>query len=648
MTTPLLLGVDTGGTFTDFVLFADGRLTFHKELSTPDDPARAILAGVAALGLAPERLHLVHGSTVATNAVLERKGVRTLLITNRGMEDLLTIGRQQRRALYRLDDPPHQPWLARDDCLGVGGRVGADGDYDPVPEEDLAEAAARAAGYDAVAVCTLFSFLRPEQEEAIVAALADHPWVSASHRLLAEAGEFARAATTFLNASVAPLVARYLRRLAERLQPRHLFVMHSAGGVMSAGQAGSEAARMVLSGPAGGLVAAWRVGADLGLERLLTFDMGGTSTDVALIDGGLARTTEGSIAGLPLALPMLDIHTIGAGGGSLAWRDAAGLLKVGPRSAGADPGPVCYGRGGRVPTVTDANLLLGRIPPQTRLAGRMGLDRDTCRARMAEMAAGMGMTAEELAGGIVRLAEEQMAGALRRVSVARGIDVRDFTLFCFGGAGGLHACALAEAMEMHRVLVPRASGAFSALGMLLGRRQSDRSRSCRLPLSACGGEALARLKEQLAAEVEAVMGGLRLQHEWLVDLRYRGQGFHLTLPLAEEEEEMARAFHQAHLRAYGHRLDLPVEIITLRLIATAEGEPITLPPIEPALAAPAPCGASEVVGTGRVPCFARAGLGAGCRLSGPALIVEEHATTWLAPGWRLQVTVQGHLLIEHE
>jgi len=517
-------------------------------------------------------------------------------------------------------------------------------------EEDLIQLIEKAAGYEAVAICTLFSFLRPEQELAAGSALAEHDFVTLSHQLLAEAREYERASTTFLNAYVGPLVQRYLRRLRSTLEPRHLFIMHSAGGVMSLEEAGDQAARMVLSGPAGGLVAAHKVGMVLQQTQLLTFDMGGTSSDVALLDGELQQTIEGSISGMPVALPMLDIHTIGAGGGSLAWRDAAGLLQVGPGSAGADPGPVCYGRGGETPTVTDANLLLGRIPASSMLAGTLPLNLDVCRQQMAVMAEQFGLTVEALAHGIVRVAEENMAGALRQVSVERGYDARRFALFCFGGAGGLHACALAEKLEMRRVIVPVASGAFSALGMLAGRRQSDLSRSCLFPLSAVEDSTeLRSIFEALEQQARQRMPGLELSFERKLDIRYRGQGFHITLPLTTSETAMREAFAAAHQRAYGHNLDLPEEMITARLTAYADTEVISLPPLKPTeISQPHSCGSSEVFGVGEVPHYQRQTLAPGHRIDGPALIVEPTATVWMPQGWGLSLSEEGHLLLERD
>jgi N-methylhydantoinase A len=437
----MFLGVDTGGTFTDFVYFSGKDVRFRKVLSTPHDPSRAIAQGIRELGLATDMLHLVHGSTVATNAILERKGVRTLFVTHKGLEDLIAIGRQTREELYELCPQPKALLLDRDNCFGLSGRMDAEGrEIESLDTSDLAQLAELAKNYDAVAVCLLFSFLNPEHEQKAGQALPENVFVSLSHEVLAEYREYERASSTYLNAYVGPKVQLYLERLASELEPKHLFVMHSAGGVMAADEAGRNAVRMVLSGPAGGLVAAQHTGKQLDIDQLLSFDMGGTSTDVALLEKHASITTEGNVAGIPVAVPMLDIHTIGAGGGSLAWLDEAGLPQVGPESAGADPGPACYGKGGRQATVTDANIVLGKIPANTKLAGSMPLNIEAAKQAVGKLAGPLKLSIEEAASGIIRIAEEHMAGALRVVSVQRGHDPKRFSLLCFGGAGGLHAC----------------------------------------------------------------------------------------------------------------------------------------------------------------------------------------------------------------
>ena len=651
----MFLGVDTGGTFTDFVLYESGRLRFHKELSTPDDPSRAIVEGIRKLGIDATQLHLVHGSTVATNAILERKGVRTLFVTHRGFEDLLLIGRQSRHDLYQLCPEPKAMPVHRRDCFGISGRMNARGVTEQqVQTHDLEQLRTLLAkgDYQSVAVCLLFSFLDSAHEQQVASVVPKHVFTSLSHEVLAEYREYERAATTFLNAYVGPLVQRYLRRLASTLTAKHLFVMHSAGGVLPAEQAGAQAVRLVLSGPAGGLVAAQSVGHQLGEPDLMTFDMGGTSTDVALIEGAAQMTTEGEIAGMPVSLPMLDIHTIGAGGGSLAWIDEAGLPQVGPESAGAAPGPACYGLGGHRPAVTDANLLLGRIPPDARLAGSMPLDIQAARRAFEVFANQLGLSAEQAAAAVIEIAEEHMAGALRVVSVQRGYDPADFALFCFGGAGGLHACAVAEKLAMHRVIVPLASGAFSALGMLAGRQQSEFSRSRRMSLSDphCI-DALQCLFAELESEAEQQMQGLTLQFEWRVDMRYAGQGFHLSIDLLrnlsdEELVALAARFEAAHRNAYGHTLAREIEIMTLRLRAFVERAEPELRSLARSDQAVSPEDTSAVYGVGEVAHLRRKDLRPGPVYSGPALVLEDTATLWLATGWQMHLSAQGHLLLE--
>ncbi|MDQ6998106.1 MAG: hydantoinase/oxoprolinase family protein [Mariprofundus sp.] len=651
----MFLGVDTGGTFTDFVCFDSAGMRFHKVLSTPDDPSRAIEQGIMELGLDASALHIVHGSTVATNAILQRKGVHTLFVTHQGLEDLLTIGRQTRPALYQLCPDAITPVVGREDCIGISGRISASGEEQSVLDAgDLKRVIERVAtgGYEAVAVCLLFSFLNPAHERAIAKALhdtySDDLFVSLSHQVLAEYREYERSATTFLNAYVGPLVQRYLKRLELSLGAKHLYVMHSAGGVMQAELAGKQAVRLVLSGPAGGLVAAQEIGAQLSEKHILTFDMGGTSTDVALIQGRASKTTEGEIAGMPVSLPMLDIHTIGAGGGSIAWLDEAGLPQVGPESAGARPGPVCYGLGGEKPTVTDANLLLGRMPANACLAGSMSLDMEAARCAFSQYGETLGLSAETAARAVIDIAEEHMAGALRVVSVQRGYDPADFSLLCFGGAGGLHACALAEKLSMSKVIIPVASGAFSALGMLLGKQQSEFSRSRRFALQDTDTAAeMQQLFMQMQEEAVAQMQGLALTFERHVDMRYIGQGFHLTMACPDDDlEQLKQRFEDAHMQAYGHQLNRDVEIMTVRLSAFVERPLPVLPELCASTEAAYPVAHSEIYGVGRVPHFMRVDLNPGLSYEGPMLVLEDIATLWLARGWQMQVSTHGHLLLE--
>lgn len=655
MTTRLLLGVDTGGTFTDFVLHDGERLRVHKVLSTPEAPERAILQGIAELGLADQlhRLQVVHGSTVATNAVLEAKGVRTVFITNRGFADLLAIGRQARRALYDLQ--PAAPPLAvpAELCLEVPGRIGADGQVvEPLDEQALAELRARLGDLapQAVAINLLFSYLAPELEQAIARQVPAGVFVSCSSQVLPEQGEYERGVATWLNAWVGPLVQGYLDRLGGALAHGQLSVMQSSGETVSAAQAGREAVRLLLSGPAGGLAGARFVAACAGRTRLLTFDMGGTSTDVALIDGAPRLTREGRIGPWPVAVPMVDMHTIGAGGGSIARVDAGGLLRVGPESAGAVPGPACYGRGGRLPTVTDANLVLGRLRPDAFLGGRMRLDVEAARQALLPVAEALGCGVEEAAEGVVALANEHMAAALRVVSVQRGVDPRDLTLVSFGGAGGLHVCALADALGMRQALVPVEAGVLSALGMLAAPRGRQRSRTRLALLAELSDARIDEEFEALAREGIAELAAEGLAPDVIVrqpsmDLRYQGQSYTLNVPW-EGVERSLKAFHAAHRARFGHDLSQPVEMVNLRLALHGPAPELRLPPLTPR---PEACATAHVPlwGLGEpVAVYAREQLAAGQVLQGPALITETVATTYVAPGWRAAVDAVGNLMLD--
>lgn len=673
------LGVDTGGTFTDFVwLDADGRFRIHKQLTTPDDPSEAILAGVASLAL-PQTAAVVHGTTVATNALLERRGARTALITTQGFADVLEIGRQNRPDLYALVPQKPPPLVPRRWRFEVDERVTAEGEVlaplDTAALRSLVEQLA-AARIESIAVCLLFSFLRPEHEREIRAALQqgydarDAPTpnfhVSLSSEILPEYREYERTSTTVINAYVAPLIGRYLQRLAEGLQPRRLTVMQSNGGVISAATAAAQAARTALSGPTGGVVGARFVAQQAGFEQVITFDMGGTSTDVALCPGRLPMTTEGEIADMPLRLPMLDIHTVGAGGGSLAYVDAGGALHVGPQSAGADPGPACYGRTAGAEevraTTTDANLVLGRLHADHFLGGEMRLDETAAREALRRLASAMGVsTPEEAAWGVIRVANAHMERAIRRISVERGHDPRRFTLVAFGGAGPLHACELAASLQIGRVLVPAVPGVLSALGMLTAAPTKDYSQTVMRSLT---GEqdgtadwlraAFAPLAERARAEMAAEghdPAAVTLRHS--LDMRYVGQSHELTVPITLEAPTPAARFHAQHEARYGYqRLEAPVEIVTLRLAAVA---PVTPPQLAPLPLRAADAGAA-IIGEKQVwfdrrpqptTLYERGRLQPGNRFTGPAVIFQYDTTTVVPPAWEAAVDTYGnfHLVV---
>ncbi len=645
------LGVDTGGTFTDFVLLDEqGGVRVHKVLSTPEAPEAAILRGVAELGLDTSCLQMVHGSTVATNAVLEGKGVEALYIANRGFADLLTIGRQQRAALYDLQPPVAEAPVPEGHCLETGGRLGADGrPIESLSEADLADlrAAVERLAPQAVAVNLLFSYLDPRLEERIAAAMPDGVFVSLSSRVLPEIREYERGMATWLNAWIGPRVAGYLARLRGGLRDVPISVMQSSGDTVAALQAADHAVRMLLSGPAGGLVAAREVGAAGGHQRLLTFDMGGTSTDVALVDAEPRLTTEGSIGRFPVAVPMVDMHTIGAGGGSIAWLDTGSMLQVGPQSAGAVPGPACYGRGGDLPTVTDANLVLGRLQPDAFLGGDMRLERTAAVKAIEGLAVGMHCSVEQAAADIVAVANELMAQALRSISIRRGADPREHVLVSFGGAGGLHVCALAELLEIPAAMVPVHGGVLSALGMLAARPGRQLSRTL-----------IGLLSELSVSSLEAAFTELRgqgfnaLRDEGFeigdcdalasVDVRYLGQSYTLNLPW-QGPRQTIEAFHAMHLQRYGHRLDLPVELVNLRQWVRGPATRVVLPRLANAPAAQpfARCAVAGIAAESAQ--YWRDALVAGQAINGPALICERVATTWVAPGWALAVDGVGNL-----
>lgn len=644
----MLLGIDTGGTFTDFVYIDDQGVRIHKVLSTPEAPEKAILQGINALGVDNESLLIVHGSTVATNAVLEKKGVRCCFVTNHGLADMLTIGRQARKELYNLNPKPEEPPVPSNLCLETGGRVSAQSEViEPLSDEQIATLISKI-NYlepEAVAINFLFSFLDDAAERRLEAAMPEGLFVSRSSLVLAEYKEYERGMATWLNAYVGPLVIGYLDRLRAAVKASSVSVMQSSGGTIAAEQAGKQAVRMLLSGPAGGLMAALHIGEKAGFDRLLTLDMGGTSTDVALLDGAIALTNEGQIEGYPVAVPMVDMHTIGAGGGSIASVDAGGLLCVGPASAGASPGPACYGKGGQAVTVTDANVYLARINTRYFLGGDMPLDIKATNQAMESLAADLGCEPKEAAQGVIKLANEHMARALRVISIQRGIDPRPYALMTFGGAGSLHVCALAEALGMQTAIVPVNSGVLSAFGMLAAPRSRELSRSLLGRLDDVAVEQIEHgfLTLVRQGQAELMAEGVSLDDikiNYLVDLRYVGQSY--TLPIQwSDSATVIKDFHTMHKSRYGHDLELAVELVNLRVSLSGE-----MP--KPRLVEQ--CSRDK---DGKVPVemddgmhiYQRKELMSNDVINGEALIVEQVATTYLAAGWQCQVDHIGNLVL---
>ncbi len=657
------IGVDTGGTFTDLVLLDEAGLHVHKVRSTPDDPSRAILQGVRELlemrGLAagaawPPGLDVVHGSTVATNAVLERRGARVALVATEGFGDVLRIGRQTRRELYNFFVEDRRPLVDPACTFTAAERVAASGEIlEPLREDDLPALVARLreAGAESVAVCFLHSYVNDSHERRVAEFLRAAGFaVSASSTVLPEYREFERWSTTVVNAYVTPIMDRYLGLLVRSLNGTRLSIMQSNGGSISAARARTAAVQTILSGPAAGAVGAHAVATAAGFPRAIGFDMGGTSTDVTLIDGAIGVTTESTVGDFPVRLPIIDIHTVGAGGGSVAWLDSGGALRVGPRSAGAEPGPACYGKGLEL-TVTDANLLLGRLDPDYFLGGRMRLDFDRARGVAAELAARLDMDPMTLAHGVVRVANANMERAIRVVSVQRGFDTRDFALVAFGGAGGMHACEIADTLDIATVIVPRHAGVLSALGMLLTDVTKDYSQSVLRPAAEIDDawleQRFAALEAKAAGDLAAEgFEGERARIERALDLRYVGQSFEITV---SGREGFRGEFDRRHLKLYGYaNPGRAAEVVNLRVKAVGLTAKPALPRA-PRLAdgLPAPLRVRHTWFGGRrhdTPVYHVEDLQAGAAGRGPALLAGAQATAVVPPHYGFHIDALGNVV----
>jgi N-methylhydantoinase A len=660
----LRIGIDIGGTFTDFVVYdpATNHLQTFKLLSTPADPAMAVLAGLKKI-FAEQGTHsatVIHGSTVATNALLERKGARTALVTTYGFRDVLQIGRQNRPALYDLFADPTPPLIPSELRFEMDERVTHTGEIlqamDPGQVTALITEL-KVRNVAAVAVCLLFSFLRPQHEQVIAAELRSAGFlVSLSSEILPEYREYERTSTTAVNAYVSPVLDKYLSHLEQSLHPQtRLRVMQSNGGNISPAEARKFGVRCILSGPAGGVVGCEYVGkliAPAGDIRLIGFDMGGTSTDVSLIEGKPQITTESVVSGCPIHIPMLDIHTIGAGGGSIAQVDAGRALRVGPESAGADPGPACYGSG-NLPTVTDANLVLGRLSAEHFLGGQMPLDAFRAHRVLAKLGDELKLTDEQAALGMIAIANAHMERALRVISVERGHDPRRFTLLSFGGAGGLHAADLARGLGISHVLVPPMASTLSAFGMLAADVIKDYTRTVMLP----GSTPVPNLSVQLEVLAEhgyheVLAENVPADHiriERFLDMRYRGQSYELIVPFSDT---VYADFHRQHEHEYGYtNIDSPVEVVNLRVRAIGQGTP---PPLSPRPAqGPDPAAAflesRRVVFAGgsiETPFYRAESLEPGNRIHGPAVVVRSDTTILIGPTDRANVDKFDNLLIE--
>jgi N-methylhydantoinase A len=651
----MLLGVDVGGTFTDAVLAVDGRVVTAKAPTTPRDQSEGVMAAIEAVlaraGRGAQDVEAFsHGMTVATNALLEGRAARTALIATEGFTDLVALGRQNRPDLYRLCSARPAPLVPDELRFGAPERMTPAGPLKrltPATARALARRVARA-GPEAVAVVLLHSYRHPEHElalgQALGAALPD-AHVSLSHEAVGTFREYERAATTEIDAALSPLLARYLRGLIERAGKAGLpapAIMQSNGGLIDAGTAARHASWTVLSGPAGGAAGAAFAARAAGVGDVLCFDMGGTSCDVCVVDGGAVQEhADGEIVGRPLALPMLAIHTVGAGGGSIAWRDPGGALRVGPRSAGADPGPACYGRGGTAPTVTDANLLLGYLSADAPLAGGVRLDVGAAGSAIAALASELGLDPLACAQGIVRVANTEMVRALRVVTVQRGIDPRRYALLAFGGAGPLHATQIADELGIERILCPHASGVLAALGLVVSPRRRDAQRSVLLARARLRREQIADAVAELGSRARSALGDPEAKLQAVYELRYEGQGFELAIRagLAPEPDELRRGFEAVHEQRYGYSdPQQALELVTIRVSATAPG-------VELDLGAPSKAGSSRGAETPAAPRLAtyagaelefsviRGAPATGSRIAGPAIVELPEATLLVAPGW---------------
>ena len=711
VTSPLLknIGVDTGGTFTDIVMRINGDLFTHKVLSTPQNPAYAVIQGVSEIlrlhNTDAAQLEIVHGSTVATNALLERRGARIALLTTKGFEDILEIGRQARSSLYDFFVERPAPLVPADRRFGISERTLHTGEIQTeIEPTDLETLAAELAALelDAIAICFLFAYVNPQNEQIVAEHLAQLGIpVSCSHEVLPEYREYARFSTTVANAFIRPTLERHLSTLINsdllgsfnetvarnemegdpntknvKTQAADTYpqgkikksfrLMLSNGGCVSAENFESAGIRTVLSGPAGGVLGAYQIAKTAGYEQIITFDMGGTSTDVSLCNNSISLTTESTISGLPIKVPLIDIHTVGAGGGSIATVDTGGALRVGPESAGADPGPICYGNNGEAITVTDANLFLGRIAATQFLGGAMSLDTDKTSTHIEKFAAQLGILPLQAADGILKVANAAMERAIKVISVERGFDTRDFTLVSFGGAGGLHAAFMAENLGIETILIPPNGGLLSAYGMLFADVVKDYSQTVLLKFETSGKMLLETLNtgfDELLSRAEDEMKAEDFTPEQLIinrslDVRYEGQSYELNIPYSTEAEiclqeiqALVQKFHTAHDQRFGYaRTDAPVEVVNLRLTATGETDKLSIQPLPFVDADPSEAFIvqNRVVFEGEAlltDFYRREALQPGNQIAGPAILTEFSATTVIPPNFSAVVDRYQNLIL---
>jgi N-methylhydantoinase A/oxoprolinase/acetone carboxylase beta subunit len=660
--TGIRIGVDTGGTFTDFVIAIDGVLVVRKIPSTPDDPARAICSGIQEFIDSIPYPFIIHGTTVATNSLLERKGGRIALITTKGFEDVIFIGRQVRKDLYSLKGEDRRPLLPRSRCFGLEERTSPAGKAEKkISGFELSAALKRIKSnrVEAVAVSLINAFANPLNENFIRQKLeAENIPFSLSSDILPEHREYERTVVTAVNAYLMPIISQYLKKLELKLKNAYLRIMQSNEGYISPEIAKAEPIRTALSGPAGGVVGAFHLGKSIGIEKIISFDMGGTSSDVCLINGEIQRTNECKIGDFPIRLPIIDIHTVGAGGGSIAYVDSGGSLRIGPRSAGADPGPACYGKG-NFPTVTDANLFLGRLVPEFFLGGEMNIYPERSHQVLQNLAKKINKTPLETASGIIQIANASMEKAIRVISIERGFDPRDFSLISFGGAGGMHAIEIAANLKIARVVVPKNAGVLSAMGLLMADSIKDYSKSVLKTVEFITENEINKHFNELGHRSIQDMKNEGFRQEDIkislfLDLRYLGQSYEITLPYPRGKAltSIVSAFHDAHERLYSYQHPgRPVEIVNIRLKTIGVTKKIRLKKFRKQKATPS---AKSIMKKQtlyyrgkeyQIRVYVREFLEPGNRILGPALAVDHESTTFLPPLYSLEVDGLGNLVM---
>lgn len=642
------IGIDTGGTFTDFVFFDGDRISIHKVPSTPEDPSKAILLGIKQiLNNKSDNLQIVHGTTVATNALLERKGARIALITTKGFEDVIEIGRQNRGELYNVFWKAPVPLVEKSYRFGINERTTYDGKIiTDISKSDLISLTRKIKklNVQGIAVCLLHSYTNARNEEKVEKHLSslDVP-ISTSSKILPEFREYERTSTIAANSYLLPKVKKYMETISKNLPGSEVSIMQSSGGIMSPHQASCEPVRIILSGPAGGVVGSVKVADLAGFQKIITYDMGGTSTDIALCENGPKFTTETMIDGVPIKIPMIDIATIGAGGGSIARIDQGGALKVGPESAGADPGPACYGKGSEA-TVTDANLVLGRIKAQSFLGGRMKIFPNKSVTALRKLSKQLNLTIEEVAEGIVKVANANMERALRVISMGKGYDPRDFAMLSFGGAGGLHACELAESMEMSTVIFPKEPGVLSALGMLTADMFKDYGITVFLSQKEATTQTIDEAYSSLEAKAYNDFPNHKLKFKKFLDIRYKRQSHEITVPYSKN---FVSAFHKEHKRMYGYqKAKSEVEIITLRLRAIAKKRDLSIPYLQNIKNKVKPIKEKIILNkkTIDINIYDRSEFYTGFKFKGPALVLEDTSTIFITPKFKCNVDEWGNII----